>query len=121
MTHARSRTHTQKHRSWLSQREMLEARLLYCGCLAFDDFCCKSKTASNIRETMKKNKFWRFHMGLVGFKPVSRFSPAPVGIFSCSRLRGTQGARLYTTAQVWVPGRLRGAFSGRFTVAKSGK
>ena len=34
-------------------------------------------------------------------------------VFSCSRLRGTQGARLYTTAQFWVPGGFRGACSGR--------
>ena len=42
-----------------------------------------------------------------------RFSPAPVGRFSRSRLRDTQGARLYTMAQVWIPGGLRGACSGR--------
>ena len=40
-------------------------------------------------------------------------SPAPVGPFSRSRVRRTQRARLYTTAQVWVPGGLRGACSGR--------
>ena len=43
----------------------------------------------------------------------ARFSPAPVGLFSRSRLRGTQGVRLYTTTQVWVPGGLCGAYSGR--------
>ena len=42
-----------------------------------------------------------------------RFSPAPVDLFSRSRLRGMQGARLYTAAQVWVPGGVRGACSGR--------
>lgn len=31
------------------------------------------------------------------------FSTPAAGIFSPSRLRGTQGARVYTTAQVWVP------------------
>ena len=36
-----------------------------------------------------------------------------MGLFSRSRLRGTQGARLYITAQVWVPAGLRGACSGR--------
>ena len=35
------------------------------------------------------------------------------GSFSRSRLRGTQGTRLYTTTQVWVPAGLRGACSGR--------
>ena len=45
-------------------------------------------------------------------KTFTRFSPAPVGLASRSRLRGTQGARLYTTAQVSVPGGLRGACSG---------
>ena len=34
------------------------------------------------------------------------------GLFSLSRLRGTQGGRLHTTAHVWVPSRLRGASSG---------
>ena len=42
-----------------------------------------------------------------------RLSPAPAGLFSRSQMRGTQGPRLYTTAQVWVPGVLRGACSGR--------
>ena len=41
------------------------------------------------------------------------FFPAAVGLLSRSRLRGTRGARLYTTAQDWVPGGLRGACSGR--------
>ena len=43
----------------------------------------------------------------------ARFSPTPVGVFSRSRLRGTQEARLYTTEQVWVPYGLRGVCSGR--------
>ena len=43
----------------------------------------------------------------------ARFSPAPVDLFSRSRLQSTHGARLCTTAQVWVQGRLRGACSGR--------
>ena len=47
------------------------------------------------------------------FSTFSRFSPAPVGLFSRSRLRDTEGARLYTTAQVWVPGGLRDACCGR--------
>ena len=44
---------------------------------------------------------------------LAHFSLAPVGLFSRSRLRGTQGGRLHTTAQVWVASRLRGASSGR--------
>ena len=35
------------------------------------------------------------------------FSLPAVGLFSCSRMRGTQGTRLYTTVQVWVPDGLR--------------
>ena len=34
-THTHAHTHMQQHRSWLSQRERLEARMLYLGCLAF--------------------------------------------------------------------------------------
>ena len=44
---------------------------------------------------------------------ICSLSPVPVSLFSRSRLRGTDGARLYSTAQVWVPGGLRGACSGR--------
>ena len=47
------------------------------------------------------------------FFTFARFSLAPVGRLSRSRLRGTKGTNLYTTAQVWVPGGLRGACSGR--------
>ena len=43
---------------------------------------------------------------------ICTLSPVLVGLFSSSRQRGTQGARLYTTVQVWVPGGLRGACSG---------
>ena len=43
----------------------------------------------------------------------ARFSPALVALFSRSRLRGTQGARLYTTVQLWVPGGLRGPYLER--------
>ena len=46
------------------------------------------------------------------FTEYKTFLPV-AGLFSCSRLRGTQGARLYTTAQEWVPAGLRGACSGR--------
>ena len=41
------------------------------------------------------------------------FSPAPVGLLSSSRRRVTQEGHPYTTAQVWVPGGLSGAFSMR--------
>ena len=57
-THARSRTHTQKHRSWLSQRGKLEARLLYRGYLAFDGCCGVSITAAERGEKMQKMTFW---------------------------------------------------------------
>ena len=36
-----------------------------------------------------------------------------MGHFSCSRLRGTPGGRLYTTALAWVPDGLRDECSGR--------
>ena len=39
------------------------------------------------------------------FFTFARFSPVPVGLSSRSRLRGTQGPRLYTTALVLGPGR----------------
>ena len=48
-----------------------------------------------------------FFSGMLHF-----FLPA-AGFFSRSRLRGTQGGRLYTTAQVWVPTGFLGACSGR--------
>ena len=38
-----------------------------------------------------------------------------VGRFSRTRLQGTQGTRVYTAAQVWVPAGLRGTRSGRST------
>ena len=41
------------------------------------------------------------------------FSLPDAGLFSRCRLRGTQGGRLYTTAQVWIQAGLRGACSGR--------
>ena len=40
-------------------------------------------------------------------------SLSAAGLFSRSRLRGTQGGRVYTTSQVWSPVGLRGACSGR--------
>ena len=43
----------------------------------------------------------------------AHFSPVLVGLFSRSRLRGTQVTCLYTSTQVWVPGRVRGACSVR--------
>ena len=46
-------------------------------------------------------------------KDICTFFSGDHGSFSRSRVRGTQGVRLYTTAQVWVPGGLRGACSGR--------
>ena len=52
---------------------------------------------------------------------LARFSPAPVGLFSRSRLRGTQGGRLHTTAQVLGPGRAPWRVLWAFQVAKSGK
>ena len=41
------------------------------------------------------------------------FYLAAVGLFSRSQLRGTQGARQYTTVNVWVSAELRRACSGR--------
>ena len=39
-------------------------------------------------------------------------SLAAAGYFSCSRFRGTQGARPNTTAQVWALAEVRGTCSG---------
>ena len=64
-THARSRTHTQTHGSWLSQREKLEARLLYRDYLSFDSCCSTSKTAAE-RSKNEKNDIFGVCMGLVG-------------------------------------------------------
>ena len=50
---------------------------------------------------------------LTFFFTLARFSLAPVGLSSRSRVQGTQGGRLYTTAQVLVPSRLRVACFGR--------
>ena len=56
-THTHAHEPTQKHRSWLSQREKREARLLYRGCLAFDGCCGTSKTAAEkeVKNEGKKN------------------------------------------------------------------
>ena len=40
------------------------------------------------------------------------FSLPTAGRFSCSRLRGTPGARPYSTAQVWALAEVRGTCSG---------
>ena len=45
------------------------------------------------------------------FCTLPRFSLLAACLFSRPRLRGTQGGRLYTTAQVWVQAGLRGACS----------
>ena len=52
--------------------------------------------------TMYKCVFW--HIGI--------FSLPTAGLFSCSRLRGTQGAPRNTSAQVWVLVDIRGTCSG---------
>ena len=47
------------------------------------------------------------------FFPEYFYVPTPVaGLSSRYRLRFTQGARVYTTARVWIPASLRGACSG---------
>ena len=47
------------------------------------------------------------------FSGIQQFYHPAAGLFSRSRLRSTQGTRLYTMVQVWVPAGLRGACSGR--------
>ena len=49
---------------------------------------------------------------MVFFSGIRNYYLATAGLFSRRRLRGTQGGRLYTTVQVWVPAGLRGAHSG---------
>ena len=45
-----------------------------------------------------------FHIGI--------FSRPAACLFSCPRLRGTEGARTNTTAQVWALAKVRGTCSG---------
>ena len=52
-------------------------------------------------------------MKLTFFRGNNNFSLPAAGLFSRSRLRGTQSARLCTTAQVQVPAGLPGARLGR--------
>ena len=47
------------------------------------------------------------------------FSLPAAGLFSSSRLRGTQGARPNTTAQVWALAEVRGTCSGGSKVASN--
>ena len=53
------------------------------------------------------------HMYQCVFFHICTLFPASVGLFLRSRLRGTQGARLYKTVQVWAPAGLHDACSGR--------
>ena len=46
------------------------------------------------------------------FGPSAFFSFAAAGLFSCSGLRGTKGARRNTRAQVWALADIRGTCSG---------
>ena len=46
------------------------------------------------------------------------FALPAAGLFSCSRLRGTQGARPNTTAQVWALAEVRGTCSGGSTTGR---
>ena len=46
------------------------------------------------------------------FCGVQKFALPAAGLLLHSRPRGTQGTRLYTTVQAWVPAELRGACSG---------
>ena len=46
------------------------------------------------------------------FLHIGIFSLPAAGHSSCSRLRGTQGARPNTTAQVWALVEVRGTYSG---------
>ena len=40
------------------------------------------------------------------------FALPPAGLFSCSRLRGTQEARMNTAVQVWALAKVRGTCAG---------
>lgn len=48
-----------------------------------------------------------------GFFRGTSLSLRAEGFFLCSRLRGTQGGRIYTAALAWAPAGRRGACSGR--------
>ena len=74
----------------------------------------KKKKTSNKKRT-KDHPPGQLHAYVPHARFLHIFMPGSVGLgrFSRCRLRGTQGARVYTTAQVWGPAGLRGARSGR--------
>ena len=60
-THIRAR-HGHTHRTWLPQRENLEARLLYRGCLIFGSCCGLSERAAvNFKVKNEKTAIFGFH------------------------------------------------------------
>ena len=60
------------------------------------------------------NTMYYYYYVLSGiFFGIQKCSLPVAGMFSRSRLRGTQGARLYKTVQVWAPAGLHDACSGR--------
>ena len=88
-----------------AQQQRISRMLIYIGAAACAPFStCDTTSRRGILSPSTKCTFWTLDI-------FARCFPAPAGPFSRSRLRGTHGARLYTTVQVWVPARLRGACS----------
>ena len=84
--------------------------LIYLGAPVFP--LCNLRHPRDLKSTTSR-RGTLYYVPILWLFTFARFFPALVGIFSRSRPRGTQGGRLYSTGQVWVPGGLRGACSGR--------
>ena len=82
-----------------------------CGFKGFDS--CRTGIYNPIVKYTRYGLTYITMYQCVFFSTFVGFSPAPEDLSSRSRLRGTQGGRLYTTAQVWVPTGFLGACSGR--------
>ena len=71
--HARSRTHTQQHRSWLSQRQETEARLLYRNSLVFEGCCGTSEAAAGVKRWRNDSSGFQWaYLARAGRKAIPR-------------------------------------------------
>ena len=78
-------------------------------------FCYQCKICTMMIEVssgQSRSQFYITKSKLCFFGTSAFFSLPAAGLFSCSRLRGTHGARLNTTAQVWGLAEVRGTCSG---------
>ena len=72
----------------------------------------KMKNRNRIEKESKRRTVHILLRTIFFFCTSTFFSLPAAGLFSCSRLRGTHGARLNTTAQVWGLAEVRGTCSG---------